>query len=203
MIPIELSRESAEERFKVKWSSEDITSNLSLLEKMRVEFGLDLPAVPDSEDLIPSRYFREAQDRCAGMPRWEVLPDDMRIGFFSFAKLLMYHDLDPKSWPTEESLKEQTLVSSLLMGGFSSEESSVCGEDKVDECVPVETAVHVVDADSSQTAAIEEVKAGRNLVIQGPPGTGKSQTISNLITTAVVQGKKVLFVARSLRRWRS
>ncbi len=34
LIPVELSRESAEERFKVKWSSEDITSNLSLLEKM-------------------------------------------------------------------------------------------------------------------------------------------------------------------------
>jgi len=198
LIPVELSRESAEERFKVKWSSEEITSNLSLLEKMRLEFGLDLPAVPDSEDLIPSNYFRETRDRCAGMPRWEVLPDDMRIGFFSFAKLLMYHDLDPKSWPTEESLKEQALVSSLLMGGFSSEESSVCGEDKIDECVPIETAVHVVDADSSQTAAIEEVKAGRNLVIQGPPGTGKSQTISNLIAAAVVQGKKVLFVAEKL-----
>jgi very-short-patch-repair endonuclease/energy-coupling factor transporter ATP-binding protein EcfA2 len=198
LIPVELSRESAEERFKVKWSSEDITSNLSLLEKMRLEFGLDLPAVPDSEDLVPSSYFRETRDRCAGMPRWEVLPDDMRIGFFSFAKLLMYHDLDPKSWPTEESLKEQALVSSLLMGGFSSEESSVCGEDKIDECVPVETAIHVVDADSSQTVAIEEVKAGRNLVIQGPPGTGKSQTIANLIAAAVVQGKKVLFVAEKL-----
>lgn len=195
LIPVELSRESAEERFKVKWSGEDITSNLSLLEKMRLEFGLDLPAVPDSDDLIPSDYFRETRDRCAGMPRWEVLPDDMRIGFFSFAKLLMYHDLDPKSWPTEESLKEQPLVNSILMDGFSTEESSICAEDKIDESVPVETAIHVVDADSSQTAAIEEVKVGRNLVIQGPPGTGKSQTISNLIAAAVVQGKKVLFVA--------
>lgn len=198
LIPVELSRESAEERFKVKWSGEEITSNLSLLEKMRLEFGLDLPVVPDSDDLTPSDYFKETRDRCSGMPRWEVMPDDMTIGFFSFAKLLMYHDLDPKSWPTEESLKEQPLVNSLLMDGFSSEENSVCGEDKIDERVPVETAIHVVDADSSQTAAIEEVKAGRNLVIQGPPGTGKSQTISNLIAAAVVQGKKVLFVAEKL-----
>jgi very-short-patch-repair endonuclease len=64
--------------------------------------------------------------------------------------------------------------------------------------LPVETAIHVVDADSSQTAAIEEVKAGRSLVIQGPPGTGKSQTISNLIAAAVVQSRKVLFVAEKL-----
>jgi very-short-patch-repair endonuclease len=198
LIPVELSRESAEQRFKLRWSGEEITSNLSLLEKMRLEFGLDLPAVPESDELIPSNYFTATRDRCAGMPRWEVLPDDIMIGFFSFAKLLMYHDLDPKSWPTEESLKEQPLVTSLLMGGFSSEESFVCSEDKIDESVPVNTAIHVVDADSSQTAAIEEVKAGRSLVIQGPPGTGKSQTISNLIAAAVVQGKNVLFVAEKL-----
>jgi very-short-patch-repair endonuclease len=165
---------------------------------MRLEFGLDLPAVPESDELTPSNYFAATRDRCAGMPRWEVLPDDIMIGFFSFAKLLMHHDLDPKSWPTEDSLKEQPLVTSLLVGGFSSEESSICGEDKVDEHLPVDSTIHVVDADSSQTAAIEEVKAGRNLVIQGPPGTGKSQTISNLIAAAVVQGKKVLFVAEKL-----
>jgi predicted ATP-dependent serine protease len=33
------------------------------------------------------------------------------------------------------------------------------------------------------------------LVIQGPPGTGKSQTIANIIATAVREGKSVLFVA--------
>jgi hypothetical protein len=71
LIPVGLSRESAEERFKVKWSGEDITSNLSLLERMRLEFGLDLPVVPDSDDLIPSDYFRETRDRCSGIPRWK------------------------------------------------------------------------------------------------------------------------------------
>ena len=33
---------------------------------------------------------------------------------------------------------------------------------------------------------------------QGPPGTGKSQTITNLIATAVKAGKKVLFVAEKM-----
>ncbi|MHB1559149.1 MAG: DUF3320 domain-containing protein [Isosphaeraceae bacterium] len=57
---------------------------------------------------------------------------------------------------------------------------------------------HVTDADSSQAIAIEEVRRGRHLVIQGPPGTGKSQTITNLIATAVKAGKKVLFVAEKM-----
>ena len=43
---------------------------------------------------------------------------------------------------------------------------------------------HVLDADSSQTLAIDDVRHGRNLVIQGPPGTGKSQTIANMIAVA-------------------
>ena len=58
--------------------------------------------------------------------------------------------------------------------------------------------VHVTDADSSQAVVIEEVRRGRHLVIQGPPGTGKSQTITNLIATAVKEGKKVLFVAEKM-----
>ena len=53
----------------------------------------------------------------------------------------------------------------------------------------------VLDADSSQHMAINRVLGGESLVIQGPPGTGKSQTIANLITALIAQGKSVLFVA--------
>jgi very-short-patch-repair endonuclease len=53
----------------------------------------------------------------------------------------------------------------------------------------------ILDADSSQRAAIDAVLAGQSLVIHGPPGTGKSQTIANLIAAMVARGRKVLFVA--------
>jgi hypothetical protein len=58
--------------------------------------------------------------------------------------------------------------------------------------------IHVMDADSSQSVVVEEVKRGRNLVVQGPPGTGKSQTITNIIASAVTIGKKVLFVSEKM-----
>lgn len=45
---------------------------------------------------------------------------------------------------------------------------------------------------------LKMVRQGRSIVIQGPPGTGKSQSITNLIATAVLDGKKVLFVAEKL-----
>ena len=50
-------------------------------------------------------------------------------------------------------------------------------------------------ADASQLRAIAEADAGRTFVLEGPPGTGKSQTITNLLTHAVADGKRVLFVA--------
>ena len=53
----------------------------------------------------------------------------------------------------------------------------------------------ILDADSSQQAAIVAVSRGTNAVIDGPPGTGKSQTIANLIAQALAEGQRVLFVA--------
>ena len=61
--------------------------------------------------------------------------------------------------------------------------------------VPPANEYLVLDADSSQEFAINAALKGQNLVIEGPPGTGKSQTITNLISSFIAQGKSVLFVA--------
>ncbi len=122
----------------------------------------------------------------------------MVVWFFSFAKYLMYRDLDPATWPAHSPLEANPTLSRLLGDGFVSE-PALCGEsDKIDRLIPPATMVHVTDADSSQAVVIEEVRRGRHLVVQGPPGTGKSQTITNLIATAVKEGKKVLFVAEKM-----
>lgn len=46
--------------------------------------------------------------------------------------------------------------------------------------------------------ALVDVADQKNLAIEGPPGSGKSQTIVNLIASALADGKKVLFVAEKL-----
>ncbi len=198
LIPVELTRQTAASRFHLKYREEDVTTNLSLQAKLMAEFGITLPDVPEIDELMPEAYFDAVARAIADRPRWTVQRDDMVVWFFSFAKYLMYRDLDPVSWPVHSPLGANPVLANLLGDGFATD-PPFCGDDeKIDPLIPPENMVHITDADSSQVIAIEEVRRGRHLVIQGPPGTGKSQTITNLIATAVKAGKKVLFVAEKM-----
>jgi very-short-patch-repair endonuclease/Cdc6-like AAA superfamily ATPase len=198
LVPVTLTRSSARERFTVAYSGEELATNLSLQQRL-ADDGIALPDIPDADDLSPNAYTKAVADSVAGVTGWEVLPDAIVLGFFSFAKLMMYRDLDPTLWPPAAALNEHEIVAGLLGEGFRGDGEALIGEDaRVDEVIDISTAGHVVDADSSQMLAIEDVKAGRNLVIQGPPGTGKSQTITNLIASAIRSDKRVLFVAEKM-----
>jgi hypothetical protein len=122
----------------------------------------------------------------------------MVLGFFSFSKFLMYRDLDPENWPSDSSLDLNPLIRGLLQDGFESPEPIVADDGKIDPVIQPIAMNHVIDADSSQAVAIEEVAQGRHLVIKGPPGTGKSQTITNIIAATAAQGRTILFVAEKM-----
>jgi len=198
LVPVSLERGSATERFKLRWRDEDITANLSLQAKMKAEFGLVIPDLSEDDDLDVNAYMTTVQQVVSAKKRFEVKGNDMVLGFFSFAKFLMYRDLDAASWPEFIKLDNHPLIMGLMRDGFPSTEGMISEDAQVDEYLTPAQMLHVIDADSSQTLAIEEVRRGRNLVIQGPPGTGKSQTITNIIASAVADGKKVLFVSEKM-----
>ncbi len=199
LIPVALDRGSVGEKFKLRWLQEDPVANLSLAALMKRQFGLELPQFAEGDEAFqPASYFRRVADAVSGRSRWSVLADDMVLGFFSFAKFLMYRDLDPALWPEGGGLPASPIIQGLLGDGFPAAEGLIGEDDDIDAQLPPEQLVHVVDADSSQTLAIHEARSGRNLVIQGPPGTGKSQTIANVIAGAVYDGKRVLFVAEKM-----
>lgn len=198
LIPVSLVRDSVGERFKLSFTEDEISTNLSLKEKLQHDFGIKLPELSETDDIVPSDYCEEVRKAVSQRKRWEVVTNDMVLGFFSFSKFLMYRDLDPKNWPNG-SLQNHEIIGGLLAGeGFSHEELLFGDDEKIDPRLDPKDVFHVVDCDSSQAAAIEEVRTGRNLIIQGPPGTGKSQTITNLIAAAVQDGKTVLFLAEKL-----
>src|ERR1700722_3530648 len=43
LVPVELSRKSASEKFVLKWTEDDIEENLSLGNKLKQDFGIELP----------------------------------------------------------------------------------------------------------------------------------------------------------------
>jgi very-short-patch-repair endonuclease len=196
LIPVGLTRDARRSTFDLKIREDDISINLPLAERLK-EFGITLPEVPHDEYLKPSEYFQTVETAIASKSRWFVDRRGVELGLFSFAKLLMFHDLAGDEWP-DDAILHHPLILSLLMDGFEAEEPLFSDDTKIDEKFEPADLVHVVDADGSQTLAIETVRAGRNIVIQGPPGTGKSQTIANVIAGAVHDGKTVLFVAEKM-----
>jgi hypothetical protein len=198
LLPVALERKSAAERFTLSWLQEDAAENLSLAAKLKADFGLELPEFNAGDDFDPRAYLAAVATMAAAQPGWQVLPDAMTLGFFSFAKFLMYRDLDTATWPPEKRLDQQALIAAALQDGFEAREHLFPEDADVDQLIPVDSQRHVVDADSSQSLAIEAVRRGENLVIQGPPGTGKSQTITNVIAAAIADGKRVLFISEKM-----
>jgi hypothetical protein len=200
LVPVEISRSDVRSHFRLRHTGEEIGDNLSLRMKLEQDFGTNLPELPEvpDDEIAVEDYFRAVREAVAHQPAWRVDESAVVLGFFSFSKLLMYRDLDPRSWPGEAQPGEHPILRALLAESFQEPPPAIGDEDHLDRQVDPEALHPVVDADSSQTLVILDVLQGRNLVVQGPPGTGKSQTITNLIAESVAHGRTVLFVAEKM-----
>ena len=197
LIPCVLERKDANKKFKLSYSDEELSTNLSLQQRIKMDFGLKLPEIEAIEDFSPSEYFKKVKQAVSTKERWEVLSDEIVLGFYSFSKLLMYRDLDLDNWP-EQNQADHPVLAALLDKGFDEPASEAEDEANPDPVLASKDIHHVVDADGSQVLALLDVNQGRNLVVQGPPGTGKSQTITNMIAETLGAGKTVLFVSEKM-----
>ncbi len=198
LIPVDLIRNNKKSTFDIKCRDDDIVTNLPLQERLKSDFGVVLPEIDDSNEWVPSKYFKEVSEAISKKTGCAIDTEGMQLGFFSFAKLMMFHDLDSDNWKGD-SLLSNELIKGLLKDGFEEDASPLFNEnDNLDEVLSPEKIFQVVDADASQTKVIEEVRSGKNLVVQGPPGTGKSQTITNILAAAAHDKKTVLFVAEKM-----
>jgi len=197
LLPVDFIRNERTSTFDLKVREDDITTNLPLKERLRQDFGILLPEIEETEEWSPSSYFDCVDEATSGQAGWSIDRDGMQLGFFSFAKLLMHHDLELENWP-DGAFENNNLLNGLLLHGFEYEEPIFPDDAKLDELLDPADIIQVVDADASQTKVIEEVRRGADLVVQGPPGTGKSQTITNILAAAAHDGKTVLFVAEKM-----
>lgn len=126
--------------------------------------------------------------------RWDV--DEVAfIGLFSFKQFIMWNDIKNR----KEELKRNKVVSSLISGKMEwVPEHQMIKLEKLDELFAPEDIALPISADSSQLSAICAAGQDNSFVLHGPPGTGKSQTITNIISNALFQGKTVLFIAEKM-----
>jgi len=199
MVPVQLERgeldkKSLTYRYKLSYTGEDIVPNLALREKLSWDFGAKLPDFED--DMTPEDYFKSLRPMLQNLPGFKVVRE-FSLDFLTFSKILMYLDLDEDHWPESKKISDNPILDKFFNGTQSS--GMRFAEDyPIDNNEDADRIKLISDADSSQHSAIIDAMQGKNLVIEGPPGTGKSQTITNLIASALNEGKKVLFVAEKL-----
>jgi len=197
LLPVSLTRDRRRSTFELRSRDEDITANQAIQERLRTDFAIALPDLPEGDDWRPPDYFADVSETISAKSRWSVDPNGAELGFYSFSKLLMIRDLEPAAWG-ETAIVDHPLLRGLLTEGFADDPFPIEPDASLDELFEPADLVQVVDADSSQTIVIEAVRKERNVVVQGPPGTGKSQTIANIIAAAVHDGRSVLFVAEKM-----
>ena len=192
LVPVVLARAKAD-KWAVRVGEDEPLVNPALVEYLRSQHRLEVAEIAE-EGFKPTEWLSSMQALVATHPRWRVSAACL-LGNFSFQKFVMHEDLKRNAaaviaHPVIEQLARRTGESAAL----STLPPEIRDRD-LDATFAPEATFQVVDADSTQQRALAAVATGKNLVIQGPPGTGKSQTITNLISGALAEGKTVLFVA--------
>jgi len=168
--------------------------NMTLSEKLNRDFRLSLPEFeqkPDDEN-EPSieDYLEKVQKEVAEPKGWRVRRW-ASFGIYKNTNLPIYEDIKK----IEKS--EISEILKTILGGGNKPSFQPLPEYEIEsEEVQTEAPVLVRSADASQHSAVVDVLKGKNMVINGPPGTGKSQTITNIISSLMYQGKSVLFTAQ-------
>jgi hypothetical protein len=195
LVPVMLAPASREGAYRLTLDDAgSSTPNYCLLEKLRQLHGLVVPTLTEPTtdgaalDIDAALEAMRVALVGARLPyRVEATAD---LAILQFAKYRLWKDLD-EHWA---DFAENPLVAHLVhepTEAFSDPAPDTADGIDLDELA----ARCPVPADASQLRAIAEAAAGRTFVLEGPPGTGKSQTITNLLTRAVADGKRVLFVA--------
>ncbi|WAH97525.1 DUF3320 domain-containing protein [Arthrobacter sp. MMS18-M83] len=199
LVPVQLLPEGPKGTPRITEGEDDPVLNPALTLRLK-EFGIDLPTAEDIEGLSVSETLaaiRRALGKTKTFTGW-TLRDATYLATFSFAKEAMFKDL----LDNESRILEHPIVRAIATSDPTQQSPEFQFEpidpSEIDRLCPPELTPLVLDADSSQRAAVAAALAGKTFVMDGPPGTGKSQTIANMIGALLHTGKTVLFVSEKI-----
>lgn len=191
LVPVILKIESLTSPYVLSLHEDEIVVNPTLRYKLENDFGIQLPEFDGTQDSISD--YLEKCETIVVKKGWAI-ERSVHLTILSFLKINMYKDLERN----EERLGAHPIISAIVGENDAlavSDDLNDYDHDKNERPINV---FQVVDADASQQDAILLSKKGASFVLQGPPGTGKSQTITNIISEALADGKKVLFVSEKM-----
>lgn len=197
MYPIEMVRKSSAKGYVIRYRDEEVQINTTLLEKLRMELNLEFPGLNplpiDEYGIDVKKVLNTMRSAIMDKRGWDVI-DVSYIGLFSFNQFVMWNDIHSRS----EELMNNQIVGSLMQGKLEIDTENIINVNDIDDSDMFSKNAILMDADSSQLSAIYSASNGSSFVLHGPPGTGKSQTITNIIASALYNGKSVLFVAEKM-----
>ena len=203
LVPVSLSRRTADAPWEILEAEDDAIENRCLRERLRQDFKLALPPLPDIDQLEADQarleYLAAVREAIAGNDRWDVV-DRCVLGRFAFPKVAMWQDLgDHVTSVLSHALCRSIGGDNALSPGqvFGAADGLPEARQLDDELAPGQIKA-ILDCDSSQLEAVVAARRGVSFVLDGPPGTGKSQTIANIIADALAEGRKVLFVSEKV-----
>lgn len=199
LLPVELSRKSVQQGFRLQEHDDEPRINVTLLQMLERDFKLNIagldPLPRDHSGIDVPAVFQIFRTAVRDIKSWEV-KNTVHLGLFSFTKYLMWKDLEDRT----EDLMQNSVVEHLIKNPEAPYQfdGQMPSPDRIDEELPPSQMYCPRDADSSQLAAVMAASNGNSFVMEGPPGTGKSQTITNMIAQCLAEGKTVLFVAEKM-----
>lgn len=198
LIPVDIVKNTRNKGYVIRSRQEDTQINITLLEYLRQDHDINIsgldPLPEDEHGIDLPLVFHIIRQAVMEKKRWNI--EEMAfVGLFSFGQFVMWNDIRNHS----KELEKNKVVSSLIQGTMNWEpEIQKVNVENLDKEVSLKDMAIPVSADSSQLVAIRAAAQGQSFVLHGPPGTGKSQTITNMIASALYQGKSVLFVAEKM-----
>ncbi|WP_195575446.1 DUF3320 domain-containing protein [Paenibacillus sp. 1001270B_150601_E10] len=196
LIPVDILRKSSRQGYVIRARDEEPQINITLFEMLRQDFGIGIdgldPLPRDEKGIALKQIFNVIRHALIQVSRWDI-EETAYLGLFSFGQFVMWNDIRTRA----DKLAENQVVASLMQGQLLLQESVESSTKSLDEEHPAHCLIPI-SADSSQLSAIHAAIKGQSFVLHGPPGTGKSQTITNMIASALANGKKVLFVAEKM-----
>ena len=200
LVPVKLKRGAVGAGIRLERLDEETMFNPTLMQKLAISFEVSLPYIDgqlplDESGVDVDLIFATLRNKVQDLKGFEVI-EDSYLGLYSFAKYLMWRDLSKNS----QDLLQNKVVDHLVNhhGEAFVDDAEPVSPSDIDRDYAPQSLYTPLLADSSQLAVICTAERGRNMVVEGPPGTGKSQTITNLISHFLANGKTVLFVAEKM-----